>query len=238
MRSGSAARLRSGNNLPVMQPITVATFNIHHGRGPDRKVDLGRTAAAINETQASLVALQELDVDLERSGRMDQPRVLEELTGAAIHFVPTKARGGSRYGIGVLLRDEANFSVESLPRLADEEPRVAIVTEWAGWSILATHLAVRTEARDVQLDALARIANGLRSPSVLLGDFNAGRRDLGPLIEAGFTLTPRPLRTIRRSFRREVDHILVGPGAQIVQAGTIRSRASDHFPVVATIVAL
>jgi endonuclease/exonuclease/phosphatase family metal-dependent hydrolase len=210
-----------------MQPITVGTFNIHHGRGLDRRVDLDRTAAAINETRASLIALQELDIGLERSGHVDQPRALEELTGAEIHFVPTKVRGESRYGIGLLLRDHADFSVERLPRLADEEPRIAIVTEWAGWSIVATHLAVRTDARDVHLDALARIAGGLRSPTVVLGD-----------LEAGFTPTPRPLRTIRRSLRREVDHILVSSGAQIVHAGTVPSRASDHFPVFAEIVAL
>jgi endonuclease/exonuclease/phosphatase family metal-dependent hydrolase len=219
-----------------MQPITVATFNIHHGRGPDRKVDLSRTAATINATGASIVALQELDVNLERSGFVDQPRVLEELTGAAIHFVPTKSRGESRYGIGVLLHGQADFSVEPLPRLADEEPRVAIVIEWVGWSLVATHLAVRKEPRDLHLDALAGIARDLRSPSVVMGDLNAGRSDLGPLIDAGFMPTPRPLRTIRRSFRREVDHVLVGPGARIVQSGTLPSRASDHFPVFAEIV--
>ena len=219
-----------------MQPITVATFNIHHGRGLDRQIDLDRTAAAINETAASVVALQELDVNQERSGRVDQPRVLEELTGAAIHFVPTKVRGESRYGIGLLLRNGADFSVERLPRLADEEPRIAILTEWAGWSIVATHLAVRTDARDVQLSALARIAGDLRSPSVVLGDLNARRRHLGPLIEAGFRPVPKPLRTIRRSFRREVDHILVSSGGRITRAGTVPGPASDHFPVFADIV--
>jgi endonuclease/exonuclease/phosphatase family metal-dependent hydrolase len=219
-----------------MGPITIATFNIHHGEGSDRKVDLHRTAAAINETGASLIALQELDVGLERSGHIDQPRALEELTGASIHFVATKSRRAARYGIGVLVRDEATFTVESLPRLADEEPRVAIVVEWAGWSIVATHLAARTDARDLHLDALARIARGLRGPAVVIGDLNAGRRDLRPLIEAGFVPTPRPLRTIRRSFRREVDHVLAGPGARITRAESLRTRASDHFPVVAEIV--
>ena len=50
------------------QPATirVLTYNIHHGEGMDGVIDLERIANVIRQTEADLVALQE--VDLRRGG--------------------------------------------------------------------------------------------------------------------------------------------------------------------------
>ncbi|MFP5299324.1 MAG: endonuclease/exonuclease/phosphatase family protein, partial [Actinomycetota bacterium] len=72
--------------------MRVATFNIHHGVGADGRCDLTRIARVIGALEADVVALQELDVGWERSGRVDQPAALAEMLGFEVSFHPTFVR--------------------------------------------------------------------------------------------------------------------------------------------------
>ena len=49
--------------IPILHSknIRVMSYNIHHGRGTDDKVDLNRIADLINHWSPDLVALQEVD---------------------------------------------------------------------------------------------------------------------------------------------------------------------------------
>ena len=125
--------------------LRVATFNVHHGRGLDGVLDLERTAAAIAETVADVVALQELDRGMKRSGGVDQPAELARLLGVQVEFFPTLERaGGGQYGIGLASRipiTEARFV--PLPQLGTEEPRGAITAQCSGISLVCTHLSTQ-----------------------------------------------------------------------------------------------
>ena len=66
--------------------LTVMSYNIHHGRGLDDVVDLERIAEVIVESGAEIVALQEVDVGVERSGKVDIAAELARLTGLE-HYV-------------------------------------------------------------------------------------------------------------------------------------------------------
>lgn len=54
--------------------LRVLSYNIHHGRGADDKVDLQRIAGVINEARPDLVALQEVDSGVKRSASIGEPR--------------------------------------------------------------------------------------------------------------------------------------------------------------------
>src|SRR4051794_39354446 len=41
--------------------LNVMTFNIHHGRGTDRKLNIGRISQVIKESNADLIGLNEVD---------------------------------------------------------------------------------------------------------------------------------------------------------------------------------
>ncbi|MGK0353208.1 MAG: endonuclease/exonuclease/phosphatase family metal-dependent hydrolase, partial [Planctomycetota bacterium] len=57
------------------------TWNIHHARGLDGEVDIDRIAAEIRAAAPDLVALQEVDRGVRRTGGLDIPAALAERTG-------------------------------------------------------------------------------------------------------------------------------------------------------------
>ena len=219
-----------------MRTLRVATFNVRHCRGLDDRVDVARIADVIMRTGADLVALQELDRSNERSGRVDQPSELARLTGLKISFFPTVERGESQYGIGLATTEPLDATFFPLPRRDVEEPRGLIGARWRGLSVIATHISNIPDARPAQVEALVAAAERTGGePTLILGDLNGTGRTLGPLHEAGFTGGPGSPATLAGRFRRkQIDHVLIR-GGTIGGCWTIRSRASDHLPLVALV---
>jgi endonuclease/exonuclease/phosphatase family metal-dependent hydrolase len=215
--------------------VRVATFNIHCCVGTDAILDLVRVAEVIRESEADFLALQELDRGRARTGGVDQPAAIAELTGLDVRFWPTVERSGGAYGVAIAVRGDLEAEPHRLPRLVREEPRLAVVARWAGLSIVAAHVAVqRAPARPVHLRALASLASELAArggPVVLMGDLNSHRHQLGPLIAAG--LAPGPQHTTFGPAGRQLDYVMTGPGVEVARSWTIASPASDHLCLVA-----
>ena len=202
----------------------------------DGRVDLARIAHVIEILKADVIALQELDRGWERSGGVDQVAELERMTGQSLFFCPTVVRDdGAEYGIAVATPEPVVATFESLPRVANEEPRGLIWAAVAGVTVMATHLSRSRRARSAQTQRLAEAAGSV-SPVVLLGDLNQGRRHLKPLHDAGLDGGAATLPTLPSAHpRRQVDHVLAGGGARVTEAWTPRTTASDHVPLVATV---
>lgn len=209
--------------------MRVATFNVHHCEGRDGSVDVGRVAEVIRATGAEVVALQELDMGLERTGFTNQPGELAAATGLTVEFHSLLQRGDGRYGIALAARERLDSDVIHLPRMAREEPRGAVVARRGGVTFVGTHLSRSRRARAAQIEALAVLAGRVEPPVVLMGDLNERGSGLGPLRAAGFT-GPR-----RRPWR-SIDHILAGPGLRIEEHETFETTASDHPALAANIV--
>src|SRR5580692_9889520 len=60
--------------------LRVMTYNIQHGAGMDRKVDLLRMAEAINQEHPDIVALEEVDKGVARTDKRDLTAELAEMT--------------------------------------------------------------------------------------------------------------------------------------------------------------
>lgn len=214
----------------------VATFNIHHCEGIDGLVDLPRTAEAIVATGAEVIALQEVDRGLERSGYADQPRLLAELTGFDVHFWPTVQIVDGQYGLALAATESLQTWFEPLPRVRSEEPRGLIVAAWRDFAIVATHLSTVREARAVQLEHLAQVVRDSALPVVVMGDLNLGPRHLGPLREAGLMTLPHPPKTFPSRWpRRRINHVLATPPLEVLEGRAPRTPASDHLPLVAEV---
>jgi endonuclease/exonuclease/phosphatase family metal-dependent hydrolase len=158
--------------------ITVATYNIRHGRGMDERVDLARTAAAIRRLDADIVALQEVDRRVQRSGGDDQAAVLGELLDRHSAFGAFFPYQGGEYGMALLSRHPLD-RVTPL-RLPDgNEPRIALMAQLvlpsgARLQVVNVHFDwVRDDSLRVrQVDALAAVLDTVSLPMILLGDFN------------------------------------------------------------------
>lgn len=69
-----AILLGAEKSSKIYQPnisFRVMSYNIYHGIGLDGKIDLERIANAIKKEGADVVALQEVDIGVERSDRQD-----------------------------------------------------------------------------------------------------------------------------------------------------------------------
>ena len=133
--------------------LRVATFNILHGRTVGDGVDPARLRESVERLNPDILALQEVDLDQERSGRADLTAVAADAMGAVAHrFVAAisgtpgatwiaatgqEQPGTAAYGIALLSRFPASsWQVLRLPRIPTRFPmylpdpnRVLIVNE-------------------------------------------------------------------------------------------------------------
>ncbi|VAX42793.1 hypothetical protein MNBD_PLANCTO02-671, partial [hydrothermal vent metagenome] len=82
--------------------LRVLCYNIHYGQGMDGKYNIKRLAEAIKATNPDIVALQEVDVHVKRSGRVHEAKELSKLTGMKVRFGPTQHYEGGLFGNAVL----------------------------------------------------------------------------------------------------------------------------------------
>ncbi|MFC6231019.1 endonuclease/exonuclease/phosphatase family protein [Paenibacillus allorhizosphaerae] len=217
--------------------LRVITYNIRHAEGLDGKVRPEAVAAELRPLHADVIALQEVDRYKWRSGLHDQARYFARELGMNYVFAPSIRSGLSQYGIALLSR----YPLES-PRQyrlsGGREPRSLLTAELhlsgRKITVATTHLGVAAAERQQQLPQLQYILKGVPEPLLLMGDFNSispGMPKLG-LIRLKF---PEVTSTVLKG--GEIDHIFVSSDlAYEAPVATVPSRASDHLPVVASLV--
>ncbi len=82
--------------------IRVLCYNIHHGEGVDKKLDLDRIAKVILSVSPDVVALQEVDRKTKRTNHVDQSSELARLTKMKVVFEKNIDFQGGHYGNAVL----------------------------------------------------------------------------------------------------------------------------------------
>lgn len=106
--SDTTAEAGPASDAPATPPgappdtLRVLAYNIHHAAGNDGVLDLERIARVIRNLEPDLVALQEVDRGVERTGGVDQTAVLAELTGMSPVFGEFMPYQGGEYGMAVL----------------------------------------------------------------------------------------------------------------------------------------
>lgn len=230
------------------KPLTlrVVTYNLHHGEGTDGKLDLPRIAAVITALKPDLVALQELDVRTGRTGRVDQPQRLGELTGLHAAFGRAMDYDGGQYGNAVLSRWPIRSTrTHALPTAEGHEPRCVLeVVVRAGdgpvVTFLSTHLDHKPDGSVCvrQAQHLAALYADATGPVILAGDLNAVP-DSPPVralrawddLTAGRGLLTSP----SKGAKRQIDYVLARPAGKfkVVEARAVDEPvASDHRPVL------
>ena len=236
------------DTVPPADTVRVLAYNIHHGEGMDSVLDLGRIADLILDVRPDLVALQEVDSVVDRTGRVDQAAALARLTSMNVAFGSFMPYQGGAYGMAVLSRWPIARS-ENL-RLPDgDEPRSALslVVELPRTGVRLRLVGIHLYRTEAERLAQARSLEGhLASdslPTLLAGDFNSEpgtvvMRHLGigwHIVNKGDDALTFP----SHAPEREIDYVLLRPSDRIEvlsEAVVDESVASDHRPIMVDLI--
>lgn len=236
------------------RPLRVATYNIHHGAGPDDVLDLEHVAREIDSFNADIIGLQEVDKHWSsRSGNVDQPAWLGKrlnmhvVYAANLDLPPVNPGEPNRqYGTAVLSRYPITWSRNTLlPKFPAGEQRglLETVINVRGQSVrfATTHLQHNNNLeRQEQATKIVELLGQATEPTILVGDLNA------------VTGTPE-ITTIKNLLVDGWDKVGKGPGYTIpvvnptaridyiLGTADVRFRrstvpwtdASDHLPLTA-----
>jgi endonuclease/exonuclease/phosphatase family metal-dependent hydrolase len=216
--------------LPFVR-VRVATWNIKHGHpDPERLASVVRALADVD-----VLALQEVDVGVPRSGGVDQVAVVADALGMASVFGRAlTTRQGGDYGNALLVRGDLHVDHVPLEEAAEQD-RCALVgraeVREATFSVLATHLSNIAPTAQRQLRVVLDALAASPAPRVLLGDLNLTPRrlpgDMGMTLARGWCTFPRTIP------RKRIDHVAVSPDVRIVRGWVRNLRLSDHRALVA-----
>jgi endonuclease/exonuclease/phosphatase family metal-dependent hydrolase len=222
-------------------------------------VNIERIADVIREKDPHLVALNEVDVGVERSGGIDITALLGEYLGMDHVFGMNIPHQGGEYGNGILtnlpLLASENLHLD-MPEAGEQRGLLQAQVEFRGISIafMTTHLDHRSAMnRASGVEQILETARGYAGTPVLAtGDFNALPDD--PVISRmtahftdvwnevgegpGYTIPVPAARANRR-----IDYIFYtndlveegGPTLRAIHMEVIDSTASDHLPAAATL---
>ncbi len=231
-------------NKPAPRSIRVLAYNIKHGRGNDGQVDLQRAAQVIRRLNPDVVALQEIDVDVTRSGKVDEPAELSRLAGLPHHaFGPFFDYLGGQYGMAILSRGA--FLQQRNHRLPDgAEPRTSLAVTVAGengqalFGLANVHFYRTEQERLAQANELLARIKDQSLPTIIAGDFNSTPGSAVLDLFAGqWTVPDKGVDRFTFSSdrpNREIDFIMYRPGDafRVLDIDVIQEPVvSDHRPV-------
>lgn len=219
------------------------SFNILHGQRGDGSgiVDLDLLVESAGALRPDLLALQEVDVGVPRSGRVDQARTVADALGMQVVFGRAARVGGiGRYGNALLATGPiSEVEVLALPKARRRhEPRAAVLATvdigGAVLSVCATHLSIhRPEVHD-QLDAALVALDRRKGMRLLVGDLNLLPEEVAPAVgRHGLVLAPSGQPTFpNHRPRLRIDHVAATPDLRVVAVDVVPTPSSDHCALV------
>jgi len=227
--------------------VKVASYNIHKCRGVDGIVRPDRIIDVIEQIDADVVALQEVDHRFGKRGGLLDAEKLRRKTGMQLLVQSDIPDGHGWHGNALLVRGEPKHYRRARLRLPGLEPRGAIVVELdlgAGqFRVIAAHLGLlRLSRMDQARMLLTTFLDLPRMPTILLGDFNEWRRRrrsaLG-VLEPMFGVAPSICSFPSQRPMFPLDRILGWPAGLVtdlaVHVSPLAQQSSDHLPLTAKV---
>lgn len=236
VEQGHAPVASCADQPPLDRALVVANYNIKSGLWSS----LDDVTSVVKGLDADIVALEEVDRHMDRSGAVDEAAVIASAIDAEAVFAGTWDRGKGSYGVALLSKLPI-VSVErfDLPRAWGFEPRVAIdAVVCAGTTpvrVIAAHADFLPWAAAAQAEAIAARV-GADKDVVVLGDFNASPAEDGVKVLKGDRVDAVAEFDEGVTFPglgNRIDYILTGH--KVTSAKRIASPASDHYAVTATL---
>lgn len=256
---GKNCEIASEPPARLVRPLRILTYNVHGCVGLDGKNSPDRIARVIARQNADVVALQEIDVGRNRSGKIDQAEMIARKLGMVFHFQPSLSLEDGKYGNAILSRYPLKMiRMGPLPRLRARrlfEPRGALWVEidvsGIKVNLITSHLSLWPAERLLQAEALLGSdwtgSTACQGPVILCGDFNANPRSMvcrriGCKLQDAQLIAgshkPKSTWLASHPFSR-IDHFFVSPDIEVmniaVPATELDRIASDHLPLTADV---
>ena len=234
--------------------LRVMAYNIHHANPPSKPdfIDLEAIASTIRVHKPDLVALQEVDVNTERSGKFNQAAEIAKKLDMQYYFGKAIDHQGGEYGLAIL--SKLSLSETMVNRLPTQEgtngePRILLTAKIKlpdGTFIRfgSTHLDAQEAPinRQLQIAEIGKIAAAETLPFIIAGDFNATpESDVIAGLDKHFTRTCQSCAPTIPVIEpnKTIDFIAFKHPAgkfRVVSHQVIKEEyASDHLPVLAVI---
>lgn len=231
--------------------IKFMSYNVHHCNPPSKPgfIDVNAIASVIMREAPDVIALQEIDVNTVRSGKINEIAELSKKTGYhSFHFSKAIDHDGGYYGTALLskhpLSDAETHKLPTDP-VTGGEPRVlglATVTLPGNKKIRVAnvHLDFKGNTNGkLQMTEVNRILSDEKLPVIIGGDFNAVEGSVTiNLLDNVFMRTCKncPFTIPVNKPNKAIDFIAYKPASafSVINHKVIAERyASDHFPVLA-----
>lgn len=246
----ACGKVAASDNEPLV--VRVMTYNIHHAEDTNGQLNLGRIAAVIRESRADVIALQEVDRHVPRSGNVDQLAELAKALDMHGSFGPNIDLAGGEYGNAILSRwPIARWKNHLLPNVRNGEQRGVLEADIQlpgdrPLKLFATHFDHRPSEEE-RLQSAAFVnqqqvdgANRGASFSVILaGDINARPESetLQVLLQR-WQMTDQTLAPTIPSAepKYKIDYIFIerdAPKIKVLESTVVDEPiASDHRPLL------
>lgn len=239
----------------------ILSYNIHRAIGVDRRFRLGRILKILDHYNADIVLLQEVDVGVPRSQKLDLAEEIANGMGYPYHAVGlnVQLRKG-RYGNATLSRYPINRQRNIDLTIGNRKPRGCLHTTLQINSATGTaymlevfnvHLGLSFKERPRQVGKLVRSREFAslsdNQPCLVAGDFNDWWTRLAPIFTEilGFSCATNKKKGYQSAFltypsfspTSGLDKIFCRGSMHIIRGSRCRLRASkvasDHLPVIA-----
>lgn len=246
---GAGAAPQTGENGRPREPqadggaesVRIMSWNVHHCRGADKKVDVKRVAERIRAENPDFACLNEI-----------KPQQALELGKAAGLFATPC---GMRSCNAILSRKPPVRIEEVALPWNNYGPRSLMICEFPAFAVAVMHYDCGDKARKCRLDSAAVVRDALaryQKPVFVAGDLNAEphTRPIAALRRCLKILSNEKTRTWHGFGKHKtlqpgkteycIDYIAVDAGSaervSLVETHVVKDDvASDHYPVVATL---
>ncbi len=254
----------------MAQTLKLLTFNIAHGRGlslyqgfhSERVIrrNLSRIAGLLAESDADIVALQEVDESSHWNKHLNLAQLIQEESGYAHAQIGVNTRrGGGKplaYGNAILSRHPVHFW-ENSPfgnATLGEKGFLYVEMDVAGHSVplINLHLDFRSRKRRVwQVERVVQYIRERPCPRdhergvapIICGDFNSRSSPDGDAVNhlfqtvmddhGDYTLHPQGAKTFPAHWpRKAIDFVFLPRPYRLVKESVLKSYLSDHLPVL------
>lgn len=223
-------------SLAQESSIRLASYNICACRGLDDYLDEERTLQILHSLGADVIAVQEVDSCTERTGKVDQLKMLGKKLDMHPCYIKNIDFQGGGYGVGILSREKPK-SIKRIP-LPGVEARGIIICEFENYVYACTHLCVQSEEnRLASVEVIQKEAAQSKKPFFVAGDLNAkpDSKVINKLKEKLVVLTRPEMPTYPSGMPKEcIDYIATNNAqVQVLHCEVIDdTTASDHCPLV------